>query len=268
MSPSPFEPSLLIKPLARPPAPRLAEPSVPLPTSSRTQLELQRQRHEAFVSTLAHELRQPLSILTCAIEVLGGPDGSARTTEAVEIMKRQTRHMSRLVEDVIGVARGASGTTTMKRVRLDVREAIAEAATDANAASSARRLELLVAGPAEPLWVNADRDRLRQVLSNLLGNAIKFTEPGGLIRLTAQRIGGGVTIRVSDTGRGLSQSDLACVFDRFFQVRPGEGSGLGLGMSIAHQIVAAHGGRIEARSDGPGRGCEFVVTLPAVKLLK
>jgi len=121
-----------------------------------------------------------------------------------------------------------------------------------------------VSSAAEPLWVDADPVRLRQVLSNLIDNAIKFTEPGGRIGLAASRAGGDAVVVVSDTGRGFEPRELTRIFDLFSQVRPGEGGGLGIGLSVAHEIVTLHKGRIEARSDGPSRGSEFVVTLPTI----
>ncbi len=238
--------------------------SAVLLTAAGALLTLQRQRHEAFVSTLAHELRQPLSALLNAIEILRvgqAPVGSGR---AVEIIQRQARHMNRLVEDVLEAARWARGTTVLQRQLVDMRQLIAETVSDVTAAVSARGHALEVSSAAEPLWVDADPVRLRQVLSNLLDNAIKFTEPGGRIGLAASRAGRDAVVVVSDTGRGFEPRELTHIFDLFSQVRPGEGRGLGIGLSIAHEIVTLHNGRIEARSDGPSRGSEFVITLPTI----
>jgi signal transduction histidine kinase len=233
-------------------------------TAAGALLTLQRQRHEAFVSTLAHELRQPLSALLNAVEILRVGQDPAGSGRAVEIIQRQARHMSRLVEDVLEATRWARGTTVLQRQLVDVRQLIAETASDVAAAVSARGHALEVSSAAEPLWVDADPARLRQVLSNLLDNAIKFTEPGGRIGLAASRVGMDAVVVVSDTGRGFESRDLTHIFDLFSQVQPVQGRGLGIGLNIAHEIVTLHKGRIEARSDGPSRGSEFVVTLPTI----
>lgn len=227
-------------------------------------LTLERQRHEAYVSTLAHELRQPLSALLNAVEILRVGQAAVDSGRAVEIIQRQARHMSRLVEDVLEATRVARGTTVLQRQLVDVRQLIAETVSDVMPAVSARGQALEVSSAAEPLWVDADPVRLRQVLSNLLDNAIKFTEPGGRIRLAVSRAGRDAVVVVSDTGRGFEPRELTHIFDLFSQVRPGEGRGLGIGLSIAHEIVTLHKGRIEARSNGPSRGSEFVVTLPTI----
>jgi len=230
------------------------------------QLLHERRRHEAFVSTLAHELRQPLSALTQAVAIMGLVSGSPAASRAAEIIQRQTRQMTRLVEDLIDAARWAKGKLALRLQRVDVRQAVTDAALDATAAVAARGHDLVVSIASTPLWVDADPERLRQVLSNLLDNAVKYTDPRGRIHLTAARAKTTVTVRVSDTGRGLEPQALAHVFDLFSQVRPDESAGLGLGLSVALQIVTLHRGRIEARSEGHGRGSEFIVTLPMARL--
>ena len=238
--------------------------SAALLTAAGALLTLERQRHEAFVSTLAHELRQPLSALLNAVEILRFEQATVGSARAVEIIQRQARHMGRLIEDLLEAGRSARGTTVLQRQLVDVRQLIAETASDVTAAVSARGHALEVSSAAEPLWVDADPVRLRQVLSNLIDNAIKFTEPGGRIGLAASRAGRDAVVVVSDTGRGFEPRELTHIFDLFSQVRPGEGRGLGIGLSIAHEIVTLHKGRIEARSDGPSRGSEFVITLPTI----
>ena len=264
MSHTKLHPSFPVHHLTRTAIRQAGATSVALLTATAALLTLQRQRHEAFVSTLAHELRQPLSALLNAIEILRVRQVPIGSGSSVEIIHRQARQMSRLVEDVLEAARWARGTTVLQRQLVDVRQLIAETASDVTAAVSARGHALEVSSAAEPLWVDADPVRLRQVLSNLLDNAIKFTEPGGRIGLAASRAGGDAVVVVSDTGRGFEPRELTHIFDLFSQVRPGDGRGLGIGLSIAHEIVALHNGRIEARSDGLSRGSEFVVTLPTI----
>lgn len=220
-------------------------------------LALERQRREAFVSTLAHELRQPLSALLNAVEVVRlAPD------RAVEIMRRQIGQMNRLVEDLMDSTRWARGRVTIKRQRLDVREVALYAATDIRSVVVERRQEFVVATASAPLWVDADPQRLQQVLTNLLLNAARYTDPGGRITLSADQSAATVTLRVSDTGCGIEPHALGHIFDLFSQVQPFQAAGLGIGLSVVREIVTLHGGRIEARSQGQGSGSEFIVTLP------
>jgi len=229
-------------------------------------LDLERRRKETFVSTLAHELRQPLSALLAAVEVVRLAPDSAGAMRATEIMKRQIAQMNRVVEDLMDATRWAQGKVTLRKQRLDVREVVRDAALDVGAAVAERGHELVVAVASEALWVNADPQRLQQVLSNLLRNAVKYTDPGGRISLSAGRDPEAITLRVSDTGRGIEVGSLTHIFDLFSQVRPFETAGLGIGLSVVREIVALHDGRIEARSEGPGHGAEFIVTLPLAPL--
>ena len=232
----------------------------PVPDAA-AQLREERQRHVAFVATLAHEMRQSLSALSNAAEILvHAPDTVAPA--AVAIIQRQTQHMNRLLDDVIESALWARGTTLLRRERVDVRDVIAATHADVSGVVAARGHSLMVSAGPEALWVDADPGRLKQVLLNLFDNAIKFTERGGTIRLIARRAGSDITISVSDTGRGLHPDERAHIFELFSQGRPGEGRGLGIGLSVAAGILALHGGGIEARSAGPAHGTEFVVTLP------
>jgi signal transduction histidine kinase len=235
-----------------------------LPSSAAVQqaLDLQRRRQEVFVSTLAHELRQPLSAVSAAVEVVRLAPASEAARRATTTIQRQIGQMSRVIDDLIDEMRWACGKVTLRTQRIDVRQVLRDTALDVTAAVAARRQELVVATASEPLWVDADPQRLQQVLSNLLANAMKYTGPGGRISLAA---GGGeaaVTLRVTDTGRGIDRQALGHIFDLFSQVRPAEGAGLGIGLSVVREIVALHHGRVEARSEGPGKGSEFIVTLP------
>jgi signal transduction histidine kinase len=229
-------------------------------------VDLQRRRQEVFVSTLAHELRQPLSAVSAAVEVVRLAPASDAASRATTTIQRQIGQMKRVIEDLMDEMRWACGKVTLRKQRIDVRQVLRDAALDATAAVAARRQELVVATGSAPLWVDADPQRLQQVLSNLLANAMKYTGPGGRISLTAYaRDGATVTFVVSDTGRGLDHESLTHIFDLFSQVRPAEGAGLGIGLSVVREIVALHQGRIEARSEGPGKGSEFIVTLPRAR---
>ena len=142
-------------------------------------------------------------------------------------------------------------------------ESVREAVHDAGNAVAARGQSLVVSTPTQPLWIDGDPTRLQQVLSNLIGNAIKYSNSGGEILVCAEPSVSGVSLRVSDTGRGLEPDALRHIFDPFSQVRPAEETGLGIGLSVVKEIVERHQGRIEVRSDGAGRGTSFIITLPA-----
>lgn len=224
--------------------------------------DLQRWRQEAFVSTLAHELRQPLSVLAAAVEVVRLAPASEAASRATTTIQRQIGQMNRMVDDLMDAMRWAAGKVTLRKQRIDIRAVLRDAALDITDVVAARGQELVVVSPSEPLWVDADPQRLQQVISNLLANAMNYTEARGRISLVAARQETAVTLCVRDTGRGIEPQALAHVFDLFCQVRPAEGAGLGIGLSVVREIVALHDGRIEARSDGLGMGTEFIVTLP------
>ena len=160
---------------------------------------------------------------------------------------------------------GGLGKLSLRKEVVTLGEVVARAADTAGHVLAARRHRLTVSLPPEPLSLEADPLRLEQVLTNLLGNAAKFTDPGGHIRLTAEVEAGQVVLRVRDNGRGIDPDLLPRVFDLFYQI-PGPGQqagGLGLGLALVKSLVELHGGSVAACSDGPGTGCEFVVRLPA-----
>ena len=226
---------------------------------------LQRERHEAFVSTLVHELRQPLSALTLAASVLRADLEGAHASRALQTIERQTGQMQRLIDDLTDASQWATGRMTVRRQRVAVRDLVNDVVLDAAAVAVSRGLVVLVATGSDPLWVDGDADRLRQVVSNLLDNAFKFTDPGGRIQVSATRAHQEVIVRVRDTGRGIDPRTLPHIFDLFSQVLPASGRGLGIGLSVVREIVASHHGRIECRSRGLGRGSEFIVAIRAAR---
>lgn len=229
------------------------------------QLRLQRERHQAFVSTLVHELRQPLSALTLAASVLRARLDGAHASRALQTIERQTGQMQRLVDDLTDASQWAAGRMTVRRLSVAMRDLVNDVVLDATAIAASRRLVVRVATGSDPLWVDGDADRLRQVVSNLLDNAFKFTDPGGRIQVTATRAHDEVIVRVGDTGRGIDPRKRPHIFDLFSQVLPASGPGLGIGLSVVREIVASHHGRIECRSPGVGRGSEFIVTFRAAR---
>jgi signal transduction histidine kinase len=223
-------------------------------------------RKDTFVATLAHELRQPLSAMLAAVEVVRRSAGTQAARGAVDVMRRQLGQMSRQVEDVVDAVRWARGKVSLYKCRLDLRDVMRDAAADVAVTTAEGGPELFVDGDEEPVWVDGDRERLLQVVSNLLRNAVSHTQPDGQITMAVERMASTITLRVGDTGRGIEAEALPHVFDLFSQMRPHEGTGLGIGLSIVREIVLLHGGSIEARSDGAGKGCEFLVRLPRPKI--
>jgi len=217
----------------------------------------------ALVWTVAHELRQPLSAMTTAVAVMEHDSSGGATAHAIGVMRRQLQQMSRMVDDLVDAARLSTGKVSLVPQRLDLREVMTEAAADV-AAEAAKRGQLLdLKDGAAPLWVTGDRQRLYQVFSNLLRNAIKFTDHGGRITFTADSHISRIAVRVRDTGCGIDRQALPRIFDLFTQVQPSGLGGAGIGLSVAREIVSLHRGRIEAHSEGLGKGSEFEVTLPA-----
>ncbi|MBC8069371.1 MAG: PAS domain S-box protein [Deltaproteobacteria bacterium] len=217
---------------------------------------------DEFLAMLGHELRNPLAPMLTALELMRmrGDDGGASRA----IIERQVRHMVRLVDDLLDVSRITRGRVELARAAVELGEVIEKGLEIASPLIEERghRVERSV----EPgLVVDADPVRMAQVIANLLTNAAKYTEPGGHIRIHANREHGAIVLRVADSGIGIAPDMVARVFDPFVQepqaIDRAQG-GLGLGLTIAQSLVQSHGGTISARSDGPARGSEFVVTLP------
>lgn len=224
------------------------------------------QRKDTFIATLAHELRQPLSAMLAAMAVARLVPGSEAARRADDVMQRQVGQMSRLVEDVVDATRWVRGQVTLNKQPLNLHDVVRDAAADMAFAVADAGLQLVVSADRESVWINGDRDRLLQVVSNLLRNGVKYTPPGGRLTLAIERMAWTVTVRIADTGRGIEAEALPYVFDLFSQVHPEGDTGLGIGLSVAREIVLRHGGSIEARSEGVGHGSEFLIRLPLAGL--
>jgi len=226
-------------------------------------------RKDEFLAMLAHELRNPLAPIRNAAHVLkrvGADD--AHQQWAAEVIERQTLHLTRLVDDLLDVSRITRGKVTLQRETLDVSAILQRAVEAVLPLVEAREQGLSVRLPSEPLRVQGDLTRLVQVVGNLLNNAAKFSEVGGRIQLEAAAEDGDAVIRVRDDGVGLPAELLSRVFDLFTQADRSldrSQGGLGIGLTLVKNLVERHGGRVEARSEGPGRGSEFVVRLPALR---
>jgi CheY-like chemotaxis protein len=221
---------------------------------------------DEFLAMLGHELRNPLAPISTAVQImkLRGDDRSLREREVIE---RQVMHLSRLVDDLLDVSRVARGLLSLSRVHIEVQEVLSKAVEIASPLIEQREQHLVVSTAQSDLWMNADPLRLAQVVANLLTNSAKYTPPRGHVWLSAAREDNQVVIRVRDDGEGIGASLLPHVFDLFVQgmrtVARSEG-GLGLGLALVKSFVTLHGGTVAATSEGPGRGSEFVVRIPAL----
>ncbi|HEX9049641.1 MAG TPA: ATP-binding protein [Anaeromyxobacter sp.] len=220
-------------------------------------------RKTGFLAILSHELRNPLAPLRNAAWLLEhAPAGGAQARAAVGVIGRQVEQLARLVDDLLDVTRIARGKIELRRGRIDVAELARRTVEDHRAILAERGLALELAAPAEPVWVKADAARLKQVIGNLLANAEKFTPPGGRVSVSVAAQEGRAAVRVADTGIGIAPNLLERVFEPFVQADGAGRGGLGLGLALVKGIVQLHGGTVEARSEGPGRGTEFKVALP------
>jgi PAS domain S-box-containing protein len=228
--------------------------------------EEQERRKDEFLAMLAHELRNPLAPIAGALHVLEiAPDDATTAVRARQIMQRQVDHLVRLVDDLLDVSRITRGKIGLQRTRVELAEVIQRAVETTRPHIDAQRHRLVIDLPSEPVMLDADPIRLAQVLGNLLNNAAKYTEPGGLIELCAARDGEKVEIRVRDNGLGMSPEMLPRIFDLFVQERHSldrAQGGLGIGLTLVRRLVELHGGSVEACSPGVGQGSEFVVRLP------
>jgi PAS domain S-box-containing protein len=237
---------------------RLAESAAALRDADR--------RKDDFLATLAHELRNPLAPIRNGIELTRLVAGSNSTLERTTLMmERQMQHLVRLVDDLLDVSRITRGKVELRRERVAINEVLAAALESCQGLFEPREQRLAVTLAPEPMIVLGDPDRLRQVFSNLLSNAAKFTPKGGTIWVSLERSGNRALVRVRDTGVGIPPERLGQVFEMFAQIEIHHtNDGLGIGLALARQLAHLHGGSIEARSEGPGKGSEFIVCLPLI----
>jgi signal transduction histidine kinase len=224
-------------------------------------------RKDRFLATLAHELRNPLSVIRNAAHRLRLPGMDGAALEWVgDVLERQVGQMTHLIESVLDIARITHGKMQLHKERVDLTAIIGRVAETTPSISTKAPMQLTVRFPPEPVWVEADPSRLEQVLMNVLNNAIKYTEPGGHVWLTAEQENGEAVVRVRDNGIGISPEMLPRIFDLFAQAetaRERSPGGLGIGLALVRSLVEMHGGSVQALSDGPGKGSEFVVRLPS-----
>jgi PAS domain S-box-containing protein len=222
-------------------------------------------RKDQFIATLAHELRNPLAPIRSAVEIQARADASeADRAWSRGVIERQVAHMSRLIDDLLDMARISSGKLLLRRERVTIAAVVAAALETSRPAIDAGGHRLVTRMSAADAVLEADPTRLAQVLSNLLNNAAKYTAPGGVIELHADQVGGEAVIAVLDNGMGFPPEVAQELFEPFAQWAPAAQSaaGLGIGLSLVRGIVELHGGTISAASEGPGRGSRFEVRLP------
>jgi signal transduction histidine kinase len=225
-------------------------------------------RKDQFLALLAHELRNPLGPIVNALHLLRAfPASAAEAAEAHDVIERQVRHLTRLVDDLLEVCRSTQGKLRLRREPVDLAALVRQTVTDHHRALESAGLALTVNVPDQPVWLTGDPTRLAQVLGNLLHNARKFTSRGGSVRLNVstdvarQR----AVLSVADTGIGISPDLLPRIFEPFTQADNSldrSRGGLGLGLALVRRLVELHGGEVSARSEGVGRGAEFTIALP------
>ncbi len=222
-------------------------------------------RKDEFLALLSHELRNPLAPILTAARLMQ-MRGQVATPREIEVVLRQAQHLVRLVDDLLDVSRVARGKVTLAKKPLELASVVAKAVEATGPLLEQRQHQLHLSVPSEGLPIEADEVRLTQVVNNLLTNAARYTPPGGRVEVTAARQGDDVVLRVRDNGMGIDPVLLPHVFEMFVQGARGPDrlqGGLGLGLSLARTFTTLHGGTVDAYSDGPGRGSEFTVRLPA-----
>lgn len=219
---------------------------------------------DEFIAILSHELRNPLFAISAASAVLDdGRKSGSESQRYVEIIARQTRHLARLIDDMFDIGRITANRMSLHKQRLDLARVAEDCVRELETAGTVDpdRVEL----DLQPAWVDVDRDRIKQIINNLLGNSIRHTPPDGRIRLTVSAHEVEAALGIEDDGAGIVPELLPHVFDAFRQGEQGldrNPGGLGIGLTLVRRLAALHGGRVDAQSGGPGRGSAFVVRLP------
>jgi signal transduction histidine kinase len=224
---------------------------------------------DAFLAMLAHELRNPLAPIVNALYILRQSRMDSSTAEgALAVVERQVKHITRLVDDLLDVARSTSGRIALRKVKVELAQVVESALEASRPLLNQYAHRFTLSLPAEPIRLEADPVRLAQVISSLLNNAAKYTDPGGQIVLSAERENGEVVLHVRDNGVGIPPDMLDSIFGLFIQVNRSLASpsqwGLGIGLTLVRNLVELHGGSVRAHSAGPGQGSEFVVRLPGL----
>jgi two-component system CheB/CheR fusion protein len=235
-------------------------------TEIREELQRENERKDAFLATLAHELRNPMAPIRYAVALLERNEAPALRQQAVDIISRQSAHMARLLDDLLDVSRITRNAIELKHEVIDLRRVAEQAVELARPASAEQQLRLTLSLPVEPVLIDGDVTRLLQVLGNLLDNAAKYTDGPGEVVVRLDHEGQQARLSVSDTGIGIRPDQRRQVFQLFSQLgQPGKSrGGLGIGLAVVKQLVELHGGEVDVHSEGEGLGSCFVVRLPTV----
>ena len=231
--------------------------------ASRRQAEEANRLRDQFLATVSHELRAPLQSILAWTELMRrDPDDREKVEQGLGVIERSAATQQRILEDLMDVSRVIGGKLRLRLEPVDSEQAVEQVVgafrLQAEEQGVTLRAEAVKGAPV----LRADPDRLRQILSNLIANAIEHTPEGGAVRLEADGEPETAVFRVADSGRGIPAEDLETLFEPFRQGHDPQGRGLGLGLSIVRQLVGLHGGRVEAESEGVGKGSTFVVRLP------
>jgi PAS domain S-box-containing protein len=221
---------------------------------------------DEFLAMVSHELRTPLNAILGWTVMLRSPDSQKNLERGLAVIERNARAQAKLIDDVLDVSRIISGKLALNLGPTSVADAVSASIETVTPAAQAKDIAIEASLPAEPLVITADAQRVQQVVWNLLSNAVKFTPKGGHVAVSAKLEGSDVLIEVKDTGEGIRPDAIGFVFEPFHQADASttrRHGGLGLGLAIVNQLVAAHGGSVSASSPGPGGGATFLVTLPA-----
>ncbi|GGD70407.1 hypothetical protein GCM10010985_26120 [Caballeronia grimmiae] len=222
-------------------------------------------RKDEFLATLAHELRNPLGPVRQVIEILEQPGlTDDRQSWCISVLRRQTAAMALLLDDLLDVSRITRGALKLRKDSVGLSDVVSDAVEVAKPVLEGKAHVLRVSLPERPVYIEADRLRLAQVLANLLTNAVKYTPAGGEIKLSAAVNEEEIVLSVVDSGIGIEPDKLSAIFSMFAQIDPdNHGGGLGIGLALSKNLIELHGGRISVESDGRGKGSRFTIHLPA-----
>lgn len=223
-------------------------------------------RKSEFIAMLSHELRNPLAPIQNALHLIERlPPGSADVSKAVNIMRRQTQHLTHLIDDLLDITRISNGKIALQKTRVDLRDIVVKTTEDLRSVFMRAGVALMVEPMPEPIWVDVDVTRMTQVLGNLLNNSAKFTPAGGMAQVRVARYGDNAQVMLKDSGAGMEPHQIEKMFEPFMQAEQSldrSKGGLGLGLALVKGLVQMHGGAIHAVSQGPGHGALFTVELP------